>query len=401
MEFIGKDSDEEGEEVQEQTKPIADVKDVNNDDQSPSSSSSSESSSSDEESDHEGENDDDDDDNKTAIPMFPRTKNEILPHEMEEKEDDAKHNKQLNEINASMAIVKIGKILNVVDKNIVCQHLEDTEPLDHGSILCVVKTIEQKEVRVPIGVIDEVFGPVNKPMYVVRLPKEKSILLNEMLENIDDMKSKMNVYVVKQFAQRIDPRKLNTRGSDASNRYDEEVDEEEQDFSDDEKEASARNKKKNRNKKKHGNNDNNNNNSGNGNGNRRRVKVRSNRGGRQRYNNNNNNSHNNNNMMRMMPPQGMRMYGQQQQQQQQQQMMMMMQQQQQQQQRPPLLGPPSAYMNMQPFQNQMIPRGNPMIYQQQHTQAMMMQQQHQVPQLQQYNPYQNWQPPPKPPPPST
>ena len=40
MEFIGKDSDEEGEEVQEQTKPIADVKDVNNDDQSPSSSSS-------------------------------------------------------------------------------------------------------------------------------------------------------------------------------------------------------------------------------------------------------------------------------------------------------------------------------------------------------------------------
>ena len=86
MEFIGKDSDEEGEEDQEQTKPIADVKDVNNDDQSPSSSSSSESSSSDEESDHEGENDDDDDDNKTAIPMFPRTKNEILPHEMEEKE---------------------------------------------------------------------------------------------------------------------------------------------------------------------------------------------------------------------------------------------------------------------------------------------------------------------------
>ena len=142
MEFIGKDSDEEGEEVQEQTKTIADVKDVNNDDQSPSSSSSSESSSSDEESDHEGENDDDDDDNKTAIPMFPRTKNEILPHEMEEKEDDAKHNKQLNEINASMAIVKIGRILNVVDKNIVCQHLEDTEPLDYGSILCVVKTIE-------------------------------------------------------------------------------------------------------------------------------------------------------------------------------------------------------------------------------------------------------------------
>ena len=77
MEFIGKDSDEEGEEVQEQTKPIADVKDVNNDDQSPSSSSSSSSSSSDEESDHESENDDDDDDNKTAIPMFPRTKNEI------------------------------------------------------------------------------------------------------------------------------------------------------------------------------------------------------------------------------------------------------------------------------------------------------------------------------------
>ena len=72
---------------------------------------------------------------KSSIPIFPRTKNEILPHEIEEKDEDTKYCEQINELNASMAILKIGKILNVVDKNIVVQHLEDTEPLDNGSIL--------------------------------------------------------------------------------------------------------------------------------------------------------------------------------------------------------------------------------------------------------------------------
>eukprot|EP00943_MAST-04B_sp_MAST-4B-sp1_P003989 g3989.t1 len=198
---------------------------------------------------------------KSSIPIFPRTKNEILPHEIEEKDEDTKYCEQINELNASMAILKIGKILNVVDKNIVVQHLEDTEPLDNGSILCVLQNKGNEEARVPIGVIDEVFGPVSKPMYVVRSPKEQPAELTELLDKIDEIKSALNVYVVQQFAQKIDPTKLDTKGSDASNRYDEEVDEDEQDFSDDEKEANARNKHKNKNKS-----DNNG-----GNGNRRRV----------------------------------------------------------------------------------------------------------------------------------
>ena len=92
-----------------------------------------------------------------------------------------------------------------------------------------------------MGVIDEIFGPVNQPMYVVRAPTGAT--LNSVLENMDEMKTRLDVYVVK-YAQQIDPRKLDTKGSDASNRYDEEVGEDEQDYSDDEKEAIAKGKKK-------------------------------------------------------------------------------------------------------------------------------------------------------------
>ena len=191
---------------------------------------------------------------QSAIPVFPRTKNEILPHELEADKNDTNVKQQLAGITQAMAVVKIGKILNIVDRNLVVQHLEDTQPLDHGSILCAIRKGSREKAsseadgatlnkRIPLGVIDEIFGPVNQPMYVVRAPTGATPSLDSVLENIDEMKMQLDVYVVKQYAQEIDPRKLDTKGSDASNRYDEEVGEDEQDYSDDEKEALAKGKK--------------------------------------------------------------------------------------------------------------------------------------------------------------
>ena len=215
---------------------------VSADDSSSSSEESSSSESEDSEDDREalydeikagldGTDSDNEEPKSAAIPSFPKTKNEILPHEVE---------KEMKPIvlEDEMTIEKVGVVMNLVDDSTVLVQTQDNgqAPLDQGSILCVLQ--EDKKSRLPLGSVDEIFGPIGKPLYVVRLT-HGSTEAEEVLK-ILKVNPSIDVYSVKEMAKVIDPNKLDRRGSDASNRYDEEVDDGERDFSDDEEEARAK-----------------------------------------------------------------------------------------------------------------------------------------------------------------
>ncbi|KAJ3359309.1 hypothetical protein HDU91_004963 [Kappamyces sp. JEL0680] len=91
---------------------------------------------------------------------------------------------------------------------------------------------------VVLGRVWDVFGPVQKPFYSVRVGNsEEAALFSRLID--------AEVYYVKDLVSMVltQPLKM-IKGSDASNVWDEEVGEEDQDFSDDEKEMQAKRKRK-------------------------------------------------------------------------------------------------------------------------------------------------------------
>ena len=100
---------------------------------------------------------------------------------------------------------------------------------DIGSLFCVLS--EDKK-ALPLGYVDEVFGPVKAPLYSLRCS-------TETIENFVAVEK--NVFACKRLSHAlVDPQKLYTKGYDNSGKFDEEVRPEEGDFSDDEQELEAR-----------------------------------------------------------------------------------------------------------------------------------------------------------------
>lgn len=100
------------------------------------------------------------------------------------------------------------------------------------------------ENKIPIGYIDDVLGKIDAPLYIIKF-------FPDYYGNFDLVGQKL--FFVKEkakFVNKIELIKL--KGSDASNAFDEEVDDNELDFSDDDEERSKREKSK-----KHHNNNNN------------------------------------------------------------------------------------------------------------------------------------------------
>lgn len=101
--------------------------------------------------------------------------------------------------------------------------MEKHNPLNEGSILWVT------EKRSPLGLVDEIFGPVKNPYYVVRYNSESEVptrIHNGTL-----------ISFVPEFANHVlNDKNLYKKGYDASGKDDEEVIDEAE-FSDDEKEA--------------------------------------------------------------------------------------------------------------------------------------------------------------------
>ncbi|KAJ6383421.1 hypothetical protein OIU78_026829 [Salix suchowensis] len=120
-------------------------------------------------------------------------------------------------------MLPVGVVLSALGPQIIVQGVEKHNPLNEGSILWIT------EKRSPLGLVDEIFGPVENPFYVVRYNSE-----SEVPAGIHDGTL---ISFVPEFANHVlNIKNLHKKGYDASGEHDEEVTDEAE-FSDDEKEA--------------------------------------------------------------------------------------------------------------------------------------------------------------------
>uniref|UniRef100_A0A1J3FRP9 H/ACA ribonucleoprotein complex non-core subunit NAF1 n=1 Tax=Noccaea caerulescens TaxID=107243 RepID=A0A1J3FRP9_NOCCA len=124
------------------------------------------------------------------------------------------------------ATLPVGVVLSVMSAQVIVEGMEKHSPLSEGSILWIT------ERRTPLGLVDEIFGPVKCPYYIVRFNSE-----SEVPEGVCQGTP---VSFVADYAQHIlNIKELQKKGYDASGDNDEEISEE-LEFSDDEKEAEYR-----------------------------------------------------------------------------------------------------------------------------------------------------------------
>uniref|UniRef100_A0A803KME2 H/ACA ribonucleoprotein complex non-core subunit NAF1 n=1 Tax=Chenopodium quinoa TaxID=63459 RepID=A0A803KME2_CHEQI len=120
-------------------------------------------------------------------------------------------------------ILPVGVVSSVLDAQVIVEGSEKHDPLNEGSILWIA------EGRLPLGIVDEIFGPVKTPYYIVRYNSESEVppgIQNGTLVG----------FVMEFVGHVLNDKNLYQKGYDASGENDEEV-LEEFDFSDDEKEA--------------------------------------------------------------------------------------------------------------------------------------------------------------------
>ncbi|XP_004487320.1 uncharacterized protein [Cicer arietinum] len=123
-------------------------------------------------------------------------------------------------------MLPVGVVTSIVAAQVIVEGMEKHEPLNEGSILWITEKLT------PLGLIDEIFGPVVSPYYVVRYNSA-----NEVPEGI---REGTLISFVAEFANHVlNIEDLYKKGYDASGLYDEEVSDEAE-FSDDEKEAEYR-----------------------------------------------------------------------------------------------------------------------------------------------------------------
>ncbi|WPK27103.1 hypothetical protein PUMCH_004476 [Australozyma saopauloensis] len=203
-----------------------------NDEDSDSESSSSSSSDSDSESDGSDDSDEEDgaevdidegldleEEDTVTGPII--SKNEIK-EEAPTLPDDY-------EVPANAPLEYVGDVIGLVEQSVIIRANTSGEfrVLKENSILCF-------EDRLLLGPLYEVFGRLQAPNYRVKFNSDE-----ELQKHKDKKKCKV-FYVVpeSQFVYTDSIKKL--KGTDASNCHDEELPEEEQDFSDDERELEAK-----------------------------------------------------------------------------------------------------------------------------------------------------------------
>ncbi|XP_052178767.1 H/ACA ribonucleoprotein complex non-core subunit NAF1-like [Diospyros lotus] len=122
--------------------------------------------------------------------------------------------------------VPVGVVSSVIGPQVIVEGLEKHKPLNEGSILWITES------RSPLGLVDEIFGPVKYPYYIARYNSE-----NEVPAGV---RQGTSISFVPEFANHVlNDRNLYMKGYDASGEHDEELSDE-LEFSDDEKEAEYR-----------------------------------------------------------------------------------------------------------------------------------------------------------------
>ena len=158
----------------------------------------------------------DDGDADEDVPLVaPRTKNEIV--------DQPKFIPPPGPITDNDTLKIVGHItsLHLDMKFAVALGVSNGPPVADGSVLCAAD-------RRVIGRVEEVFGPVSRPYYKIVIPADgQSTAVNEA------------VYAVEKYSSIVDKSTLDSKGTDASNDFDEELPAEMQEFSDDEEERRA------------------------------------------------------------------------------------------------------------------------------------------------------------------
>ncbi|KAG2717214.1 hypothetical protein I3760_03G164600 [Carya illinoinensis] len=120
-------------------------------------------------------------------------------------------------------MLPMGVVLSIIGAQVIVEGVEKHNPLSEGSILWITES------RTPLGLVDEIFGPVKNPYYKVRYNSD-----NEVPSAIHAGSS---ISFVPEFANHVlNDKDLYKKGYDASGANDEEVSDEAE-FSDDEKEA--------------------------------------------------------------------------------------------------------------------------------------------------------------------
>ena len=129
-------------------------------------------------------------------------------------------------VTAEMKIEELGNVEGTVE-NVVLVKAKisgEYQVLEHGSVLCL-------EDRSVIGVVAETLGRVQQPYYSVRFTNTTAIVEAGITKNT-------KIFYVEQYSTSVFTQPLRAfKGSDASNLHDEEVGDEELEFSDDEAEA--------------------------------------------------------------------------------------------------------------------------------------------------------------------
>ncbi|KAK6785084.1 hypothetical protein RDI58_018539 [Solanum bulbocastanum] len=159
----------------------------------------------------------DDDDEDTGVKGPIRSKNEVqvLPPVPEVTATLQPHHQML----------PVGVVSSTIGAQVVVEGVEKHTPLCDGSILWITEN------RSPLGIVDEIFGPVKNPYYIVRYNSD-----NEVPPGIHPGTL---ISFVPEFSSHIlNDNSLYKKGYDASGENDEEASEDE--FSDDEKEAEHR-----------------------------------------------------------------------------------------------------------------------------------------------------------------
>ncbi|OIT29595.1 PREDICTED: uncharacterized protein LOC109211155 [Nicotiana attenuata] len=117
----------------------------------------------------------------------------------------------------------VGVVSAILGAQVVVEGVEKHNPLSDGSILWITES------RSPLGIVDEIFGPVKNPYYIVRYNSESEVPA--------EINQGTLISFVPEFANHVlNDGSLYKKGYDASGENDEEVSADEE-FSDDEKEA--------------------------------------------------------------------------------------------------------------------------------------------------------------------
>ncbi|KAK3672173.1 hypothetical protein LTR78_007926 [Recurvomyces mirabilis] len=167
---------------------------------------------------------DDDEGKKKGGDRQPRTQNEQKEHVVP-KPDVV--------VTEEMKITELGAVERAVENMILIKGFTPGEyqVLESGSVLC-------NEKRKVLGVVAEALGRVQEPMYSVAFTNAKDIEDAGLVHGV-------KVYYVDSHSTFVFTQPLkNMKGTDASNLHDEEIGEDEMEFSDDEAEAEHKRAKK-------------------------------------------------------------------------------------------------------------------------------------------------------------